>query len=196
MAGEPTQPLGLRERKKRDARRAIRRVALGLFVAHGYESVSVEQIAAAADVSRTTFFNYFPSKEAVITDPDPEFLAAQRALCDARPDDEPLWQALTSVILDDIHLGQDVLIAQKRMKALSPSVVEMVHRSNERTFAALRDWSQERVAPEERASAQLQFNLVIAAMATVFAQWQADEPFEVFEAKARAYLDQIGRAFG
>jgi AcrR family transcriptional regulator len=61
---DPT--LGLRERKKIKTRRAIRREAFRLIEEQGYGSTTVEQIADAADVSTSTFFRYFPSKEAVL----------------------------------------------------------------------------------------------------------------------------------
>jgi AcrR family transcriptional regulator len=55
-----------RERKKRQTRQLLTETAIRLFGEQGYEQTTVAQIAAAADVSTKTFFNYFPSKEAVL----------------------------------------------------------------------------------------------------------------------------------
>ena len=58
-----TATVGLRERKKRETRRAIAEAAHALFLDRGFEHVTVADIARAADVSEGTVFNYFPTKE-------------------------------------------------------------------------------------------------------------------------------------
>jgi len=57
---------GLRERKKLKTRESIQREAMRLFQMQGYEETTIEQIAAAVEISPSTFFNYFPNKEDVV----------------------------------------------------------------------------------------------------------------------------------
>jgi AcrR family transcriptional regulator len=61
---------GLRERKKARTRASLREHALRLFREQGYQATTIEQIAAAAEVSPSTFFRYFPTKEDLILQDD------------------------------------------------------------------------------------------------------------------------------
>ena len=67
----PSEPRpGLRERKKVRTRSSILHHALRLIRRQGYESTTVSQIAEAAEVSESTFFRYFPTKEALFLEDD------------------------------------------------------------------------------------------------------------------------------
>lgn len=81
MSSTDRPKAGLRERKKLKTRAAIQRHALRLFQEQGYYATTVEQIADAAEISPSTFFRYFPTKEAVVLDDDydPLLIEAFRA---------------------------------------------------------------------------------------------------------------------
>ena len=70
MTELPAVSQGLRERKKARTRASLREHALRLFREQGYQRTTVEQIAAAAEVSPSTFFRYFPTKEDLVLQDD------------------------------------------------------------------------------------------------------------------------------
>ncbi|MFE2545596.1 TetR/AcrR family transcriptional regulator [Actinacidiphila glaucinigra] len=92
----PTGP-SLRERKKIRTRRAIRSAALRLFAAQGYDGTTVERIAEAAEVSASTVFRYFPTKEDIVLSDGrgPAMVAELRA----RPARESVVSSLRHVLL-------------------------------------------------------------------------------------------------
>ena len=108
----PPQPrMPLRERKKQATRRALRRVALELITQRGFSQVTVEDIAAAADVSPRTFFNYFPSKEAALFGADPARIAALRDGLVHQVPGAPALDALRVVLAEDARAVAEELTA-------------------------------------------------------------------------------------
>ncbi|MFF2807119.1 TetR/AcrR family transcriptional regulator [Streptomyces sp. NPDC058000] len=92
-------PLGRRERKKAATRKALADAALRLFVEHGYDQVGIRDIAEAADVSTTTLFKHFPSKEALVFDEGDEIKAALLAAVRHRPAGQSIPGALRDHVL-------------------------------------------------------------------------------------------------
>jgi len=99
----------LRERKKLATRRALRRAAFELVTEHGFARVTVEDIAAAADVSPRTFFNYFPTKEAALFGADPDRITALRERVARLAPGQPALAALRLVMVDDARAAADEL---------------------------------------------------------------------------------------
>ncbi|MGH2806161.1 MAG: TetR family transcriptional regulator [Actinomycetota bacterium] len=98
---------GLRERQKRAVRNSLQTAALELFLERGFAATSVDDIAATASVSRSTFFRYFGSKEAVVfaaLDARGEALA--RAIL-ARPPTETPLRAFEEALIDSNAAMED-----------------------------------------------------------------------------------------
>jgi AcrR family transcriptional regulator len=116
--------VGLRERKKAKTKAAIQQHAMRLFGERGYQATTVEQIAAAAEVSPSTFFRYFPTKEDVVLYDalDPVLLEAFRA----QPAELSPIQALRGAmwaVFGELPAGE-VAVQQER-DALIRSVAEL-----------------------------------------------------------------------
>jgi AcrR family transcriptional regulator len=117
MSGQPTE--GLRARKKRVAREAIAATARRLFAERGFDTVTVAEIAAAADVSEKTVFNHFPTKE------DLAFAGREQGLkrlvtdiTERAPGTSVLdvFRALTASVIEDLVVpGHEDLVAVARI---------------------------------------------------------------------------------
>jgi AcrR family transcriptional regulator len=102
-AQTPEAGLGLRERKKLKTRMTIREATYRLIMDQGYDATTVEQIAEAAEVSPSTVFRYFPTKEdIVLTD---EFDPVLERELRARPADESIIDSLRHVIGHSLQLA-------------------------------------------------------------------------------------------
>jgi AcrR family transcriptional regulator len=104
-AGEEPVGEGLRERKKRRLRQRISNVATALFLAEGFDTVSVARIAAACDVSEQTVFNYFPSKEAMFFDRDASY-AVGLAEALRRRGPEPIGEVVMRQLMGGVPLDR------------------------------------------------------------------------------------------
>lgn len=131
---------GLRDRKKRQTRDRIHRAALTLALEQGPDQVTVEAIAAEADISPRTFFNYFPAKEDALTGSDSDRVARAGELVRARPADESLREALRAVMLEGLlrlEQDQDVWRMRTDLAARWPELVGRLAGTNARLERAL-----------------------------------------------------------
>ncbi|MEV4091842.1 TetR/AcrR family transcriptional regulator [Streptosporangium saharense] len=120
---------GLRERKKRETRARISDVATGLFMARGFDNVTVAEIARLADVSVNTVFNYFPAKEDLFFDRQEEVVGRLGRVVRERELGESALRAIRRDFLDALdtgdwrygfHEGGDVFA---RVVSASPALV-------------------------------------------------------------------------
>jgi AcrR family transcriptional regulator len=113
----------LRERKKLKTREAIQREAMRLFQKQGYEETTIEQIAAAVEISPSTFFNYFPSKEDVVLYDAYDPMMASLFL--ARPADESLsvsFRAVLDSLADLFQRDRDIILARSKLILGEPAL--------------------------------------------------------------------------
>jgi AcrR family transcriptional regulator len=106
----PGGPAGLhpgrRERKKAEVRQRISDAATALFLDHGFDQVSVSEIAEAADVARPTVFAYFPRKEDLFFDRYPEVAGQLARAIAERPAGTSAVSALRDAIVAATQAGQ------------------------------------------------------------------------------------------
>jgi len=87
-------PSTLRDRTLRAVRAEVSAVAMRLFVEQGFDKTTVDQIAAEAGMSRTSFFRYFATKEEVVLGHLDEVAYRVLEALVARPESEPVWNSL------------------------------------------------------------------------------------------------------
>lgn len=117
---------GLRDRKKRATRRALRLAALRLIAERGLEQVTTDDIAAAADVSPRTFFNYFATKVDALVGNDPELGPQLARELLARPAHESIVDALQATLTEyarTVLLDREVWQLRSTVLARHPELV-------------------------------------------------------------------------
>ena len=123
-ASDTGVPVSLRQRKRARTRAALIAAALELFERQGYEATTIDEIAAAADVSPRTFFRYFATKEEVALGDDlgNELIG----LIAARPAEEPMLESVRRVVSDGLALISEddraALLARLRIVYRTPSL--------------------------------------------------------------------------
>jgi AcrR family transcriptional regulator len=191
MAERSTTRTGARERRRRETTEAIQAAALRLFGERGFEETTVEDVAAAAGVSRATVFRYFGSKDDIVFGVEPALLETLRELIRRRPHsplDEVLvtYAAHVDAAVPDLH-------ARGAVVATTPRLVER--------FAHLR-WRWEGAVAEELAARrgrraavrlddEVMAGIAMAVLFVAFRRWAA-EPRTPLARHARAAVAAAG----
>jgi AcrR family transcriptional regulator len=132
---------GLRERKKRQTRETIAHAAMGLFAEHGFDAVTVADVAHLADVSEKTVFNYFAAKEDLVLHGGEERRAALIEAIRSRPAGGSIVEPFRAASLEFIdrveHDPVESIVGIPRLVAQSRSLRDRLFLSWEQEAAAL-----------------------------------------------------------
>nr|WP_167538567.1 TetR family transcriptional regulator [Streptomyces albofaciens] len=196
-AAQPAAPkVGLRERKKIQTRQAIRRAAYRLFEERGYEATHVDRIAEAADVSPSTVFRYFPTKEdIVLTD---EYDALLEAGLRARPADETVAESLRHVAVESLrHIAGEEraeLVQRVRLIREVPAIRGRTAENAARHTELIGTVLAERTGrPADDLEVRVIASAVLAALQEALLRWVADGQRDDLEELVNRTMDVLAR---
>jgi AcrR family transcriptional regulator len=195
----PAARLGLRERKKMATRQEIGGTAFRLAVERGLENVTVEEIAAAANVSPRTFNNYFSSKLEAISALGVDRAVRIGAALRERPAAEPLWDAITAAVLehyDEVRSPQGEWRKSMRLVLLSPAMRGEYLKTNAAMQRALADAIAERTGLD---AGRDMLPVILAGAVTTASQiairrWFDADPPEALRPLVAAALSELASA--
>ncbi|GHF02293.1 TetR family transcriptional regulator [Amycolatopsis deserti] len=140
-----TEPAGLRERKKQRTREAISNAAINLFLEHGFDQVSVAQVAEVAEVSRRTLFAYFPTKESLVVHRFADHETESARMVRGRPEGRTPLEAIREHFLDGLDRRDPItglsdvpeVLALYRMIFATPALLARMLELNQTAEEAL-----------------------------------------------------------
>jgi AcrR family transcriptional regulator len=191
-AGPPATP-GLRQRKRQQTRERLTRVAIALFLERGFEATTLDDIAAAADISRRSFFHYFASKEDVVFAWQEDSTAALLAAVAARPATESMLVAAENAIssmVKQLEPGEAVAMAQ--LKRDNPALQARDQVKYEKLERALADALGKRAGQKtEKLGARLVAMIATGAMRVGGEFWATEGAREKPEALVKRTFTAI-----
>jgi len=188
---------GLRERKRQQTRERLTRAAMALFLERGFEATTLDDIAAAADISRRSFFHYFASKEDVVFAWHEEITAALVAAVAARPRDESMLAAAENAISAMARqIEPNEAIAMARLKRDNPALQARDQVKYEKLERALADALAKRAGHKaEKLQARLVAMIATGAMRIGGELWAAEGARERPEALVKRTFAAIRAIF-
>ena len=199
-AGGMTAAVGLREMKKERTRSDIVRVATRMFAARGFDEVTVEEIAAEAEVSHRTFYRYFATKEELVLGPSQHGLDDFVAKFAERPRSESVIASVRDVIMDLAANYEHDFEHDRQRAALVRSTPSLQQRQYERHTAfenAMVPLISQRlgVDPGDDVRPALIAGCAVAAIRAATSQWLLGEASRPFLPIVEQALNMLTKAF-
>lgn len=196
-ANSDADSTGLRERKRRQIRERLTRVAMALFLERGFEATTLDDIAAAADISRRSFFHYFASKEDVVFAWQEDLATALVAVIATRPANESMLMAAENAICVMIRqLEPGEAIAMAKLKRDNPALQARDQVKYEKLERALAETLVKRAGlRSERLQARLVAMIAAGAMRISGELWAAEGAREKPEALVKRTFAAIRAIF-
>jgi AcrR family transcriptional regulator len=178
------------ERRRRRTQRALQEAAIALTGRRGLAAVTVDDIAAAAGVSRRTFFNHFPTKAAALFDPDPSDADRLARLLAAASGSADPWRALQTALVSFVAGHENVIVVRRRLIAASPELAQYHRTAHAHVEVAIDRWAHEQLGVDDFL-ATLYAHTAGAILLAAFVSWQPDDPPELLPELVRRGFEQL-----
>jgi AcrR family transcriptional regulator len=207
VPGDPTvaprspepEPSGLelsgQDRRRRRTQRALQEAAIALAGRHGLAEVTVEDIAAAAGVSRRTFFNHFPTKAAALFDPDPSDAERLARLLAAASGAADPWRALQSALVGFVAGHENVIVVRRGLIDASPELGQYHRTAHAHVEVAIDHWARSQPGLDDFL-ATLYAHTAGAILLAAFMSWRPDDPPELLPELVRRGFERVASGLG
>jgi len=200
MNTELKKPARLRESKRKQTLELITEAGIKLFVENGYEATTLDAIAAAAGISRRTFFYYFKSKEDVLLARQATSVEALRAtMRESSPDQAPLVAARQCILkLAASYETKEAIAINRLMLSTESFRARIANDFVEKERILLDAMSDLWPAPKMRETLRIVAMMAMGTLRLAVEDWKRDEakhPLAHYISRSFALLDKYGREF-
>lgn len=170
---------------------AVEKAALELIAERGFDETSVEELAAAAGISRRTFFRYFGSKSDILFGNFDALLTSLEEWLSSLPDDRPMFDVIAEAVMRFNRVHTDGHVAHRQRMELimhTPALRANAALRNAEWQAVLARYAARRMGDEPEAlGPQLIAHVTLAASSAAYEQWLRDEQGDLTELVDRAF---------
>jgi mycofactocin system transcriptional regulator len=169
----------------------VEKAALELLAVQGFDDTSAEEIAAAAGISRRTFFRYFGTKNNIPFGNYAALLGELEQWLSSQPDDRPMFEVIVDAVVRFNRVHTDGPVAHReRMELImhTPALRANAALVNAEWQAVLARYAALRMGePPEALGPQLVAHMSLGAASAAYEQWLRDESSDLVEVMQRAF---------